>query len=62
MRAPTLLGALGGHSAEHQQVVFGAAVVVFVLVIGGLVALYRARRERAEMEDIDALLREEDTL
>lgn len=62
MNVGTGLGALGGHSAEHQQLLFWVALGVFAAVVAVLVFLYRRSRAYVEMEEIDALLREEDIL
>jgi hypothetical protein len=62
MTSPAMPAALGGHSAEHQQLVFWVAAVVFVAVVFGLLVLYRRSRDGVEMEAIDALLRDEDIL
>lgn len=62
MNTGTGLGALGGHSVEHQQLVFWVALGVFAAVVAVLVFLYRRSRAYVEMEEIDAFLREEDIL
>ena len=62
MRTSSELVALGGHSAEHQQLVFWIALAVFTALVGLLVFLYRRSRAQVEMEEIDALLREENLL
>ncbi len=53
---------LGGHSADHQQVMLYVALGVFSAVVLVLVSLYRRSGESIEMDEIDALLREEDII
>ncbi len=60
MRAQMALGALGGHSAEHQELALWSAVAAFVLIVVILVLLYRKTAKAVEMEEVDAILREED--
>ena len=62
MTTPATATALGGHSAAHQQTVLWVAAAVFVAIVFGLIVLYRRSRDSVEMEEIDALLREEDIL
>lgn len=53
---------LGGHSADHQQMLLFVALGVFAAIVVVLVFLYRRSGESIEMDEIDALLREEDIL
>lgn len=50
---------LGGHGAEHQQLLLYLAVGVFLMIVLALVFFYRRSRESLEMEEIDELLRKE---
>ena len=56
------LTALGGHSQAHQEMSYWIALSVFLLVVAVLVLIYRHSQKCVEMEEIDALLREEEVL
>jgi membrane protein implicated in regulation of membrane protease activity len=56
------LSALGGHSQAHQEMTYWIALAAFLLIVGVLLLLYRYSQKRVEMEEIDALLRQEDVL
>ncbi len=62
MMSPDEISALGGHSQAHQELSYWIALVVFLLVVGMLVLVYRHSQSCVEMEEVDALLREEDVL
>ena len=62
MSAKADLVGLGGHSAEHQQLLLYVAIGVFAMLVVVLVFLYRRGRESLEMEEIDELLRKENVL
>lgn len=54
--------ALGGHSQAHQETTYWIALAAFLVLVGVLLHLYRYSQKRVEMEEIDALLREEEVL
>jgi len=51
---------LGGHSSEHEALVWWVAIGIFAMVILCLVSVYRRSRSRVEIEDADQILREHD--
>ena len=62
MNAPDELAALGGHSQAHQEMTYWIAFASFLLIVAVLVLIFRYSQKRVEMEEIDALLREEEVL
>lgn len=56
------LASLGGHSAEHQVLLFLVALGAFAALVLVLTLYYRRSCERLELEEIDDLLREEEVL
>lgn len=62
MSAEAELIGLGGHSAEHQQLLLYVAIAVFAMLVLGLVFFYKRSRESIEMEEIDELLRKENII
>lgn len=56
------LSALGGHSQAHQEMTYWIALAAFLLIVAVLVLIFRYSQKCVEMEEVDALLREEDVL
>jgi hypothetical protein len=59
---PEAAAGLGGHGAAHHEVLWFVMLGVFLALVLGLWILYSRSATKVEAEQVDAILREHETM